>query len=98
MTMATYPSWSARRSARVASGPPRYTVIPGLEPIRGPEGLRLDVAPSPPPPERRAGRPEQRVSRDQLARVERRLTDRDRAILAGLATHHFLTTAQLQRW
>ena len=96
MMSATVPSWSARCSGRVGITPPRYTEIPDFQPISGPESLRQPWLAQ--TPERRAGRPKPRLSRDQLTRLDRRLSQRDRAILGSLSLHHFLTTTQLQRW
>jgi Replication-relaxation len=98
MMATAWPSWPARRTARVAAMPPHYTGMPGLEPISAPERLRPAVTPSPSPERPAASRPERRVSRDQLERLNRRLSERDRVILRSLRHHHFLTTAQLQRF
>lgn len=93
-----WPRWSARRTARVAARPPHYTDIPGLEPISAPERLDYFGASSPSPERRAASRPERRISRDALARLNRRLSARDQAILCSLRQHHFLTTTQLERF
>jgi protein involved in plasmid replication-relaxation len=97
MTGGTAAAWSARRSVRVDREVPRYTGLPALQAFSAPESLRQPsrLAQA---PERRAGRPEPRFSRDQLARLAARLSSRDQAILGSLSLHHFLTTAQLQRW
>jgi hypothetical protein len=97
ITTLEIPQRSGRCSARVPFRPPHYTAIPGLEPISAPESLRPTRGPSP-SPERRAAPAEHRVSRTELDRLDRRLSERDRAVLTSLRMHHFLTTTQLQRF
>src|SRR5262249_38002222 len=83
-------SWSDRCSGRVASERASADVTGGTPAVRAPESLSSAAAPG--SPERTA----RRVGRRQLRVIERELSDRDRAILASLDQHRFLTSRQLQ--
>ncbi len=72
------------RSSRFPKLPPE---IRSFRPISAPESFT-------PEPRRNASR----VSRQQLERLDNRLSERDREVLTSLAQHRFLTTDQLSRF
>jgi hypothetical protein len=92
---------SGRWSDRVALGGHQPTEGVGLGRISAPECSAL-AGTALPPAERAAPNAatgsQRRHSRGQAERIGRGLSDRDRAILASLQAHHFLTTEQLQRF
>jgi hypothetical protein len=92
-------AYSTRRSARVGSPPVEPTEFSGLRVHSAPESLtparvRYSGSAS---PERRAGRPTQRLNAKQVARLQQSLSPRDKAILTSLEQHRFLTTDHVQR-
>ena len=83
-------SWSGRCSDRVASASAPADVAGGTGTVKAPESLLSAATPG--HPERGA----RRVGRRRLRVIERELSERDRAILASLDQHRFLTSRQLQ--
>jgi hypothetical protein len=88
--MTSTQSWSGRCSGRVASLSAVVDVTGDAGTVKGPESTSFAAAPD--APERRA----RRAGRRQFRLIERELSDRDRAILASLDQHRFLTSRQLQ--
>lgn len=96
---------SGRWSGRVALGGHQPTEDAGSGRISAPESFtRFSGSASPAERAPKAAAkpgpraPAARISRGQADRVARSLGDRDRAILASVAAHRFLTTAQIERF
>jgi hypothetical protein len=91
---------SGRWSGRVASRWSAATEGTAQAGISAPESLiRLPgAAAAARPPEGRAAPAAERVSRAQAERLARSLSQRDRAVLATVQAHRFLTTRQLERF
>jgi Replication-relaxation len=81
---------SGRWSGRVANRRP--------EPTEGAAPGRISAPESFTPFPGAATAAERRVSRGQGERIGRSLSDRDRAVLASVQAHRFLTTAQIERF
>jgi len=82
---------SGRSSGRVASSGTGYKVRRSSGRVSAPEVPPSHAAPTEP-----SGQRVRRVSRRQLERIHRDLSDRERAILVDLDRFRFLTSGQLQ--
>lgn len=88
---------SGRWSGRVAHEDAQPTEDAALGRISAPESITPSVV-ALPAAERAVPKAARRITRGQAERIGRGLSDRDRAILAGLDVHRFLTTAQIERF
>jgi hypothetical protein len=92
---------SGRRSGRVVDHQAAATEGRALGAISAPESFtRVSgaAAAGVRPPEGRAAQAAGRVSRSQAGRLARSLSDRDRAVLATVQAHRFVTTRQIERF